>query len=99
MVTVWKMRIWTGLMFTALCAGALLPAFAAGGFSDWAAIVVAGDWHAHDGSPSEIFDNARHDVTADLLRLGFARDNIEQFSIRPQRYPADSPVFADAQSI
>ena len=74
-------------------------AFAAGGFSDWAAVVVAGDWHAHDGSASEIFDNARHDVTDDLVRLGFARDNIEQFSIRPRRYPADSPIFADAQSI
>jgi hypothetical protein len=75
------------------------PAFADGGFSDWAAIVVAGDWHAHDGSASEIFDNARHDVTEDLVHLGFARDNIEQFSIRPRRYPADSPIFADAQSI
>jgi hypothetical protein len=58
-------------------------AHAATGFSNWAAIVVAGDWHAHDGSPSEIFDNARRDVTRDLLSLGFARDNVEEFAARP----------------
>jgi hypothetical protein len=48
---------------------------------------VAGDWRAHDGSPSEIFDNARRDVSADLESLGFPPDNIEQFSVRPENYP------------
>ena len=75
------------------------PAAAAGSFSDWAAIVVAGDWRAHDGSPSEIFDNSRHDVTEKLLSLGFSRNNVEEFSVRPDRYPADSPAPSDAQSI
>lgn len=75
------------------------PGFAAGAFSDWAAVVVAGDWHAHDGSPSEIFDNSRHDVSADLVSIGFSRDNIEQFSVRPDRYPADSPGSSDARIV
>ena len=63
----------------------------AGAYSDWAAIVVAGDWHAHDGSPSEAFDNARRDVTAGLEHIGFSRVNIVQFSVRPQRYPRRPP--------
>ena len=74
------------------------PAFAQGTFADWGAIVVAGDYHAHDGSPSEIFDNARRDVTADLLRMGFQRGNILQFSQRPSRYP-ESPLKGDSQTI
>jgi len=63
-----------------------VPASAAG-FGDWAAIVVAGDNHAHDGSPSEVFDNGRRDVVADLLALGFSRDNIAQFSVAPESHP------------
>jgi len=99
MVRVWKLPLCTGLAFAALCALAFTPSHAAGPFADWAAIVVAGDWHAHDGSPSEIFDNSRHDVTADLLALGFSRDNVQQFSVRPERYAADSPGSSDSQSI
>jgi hypothetical protein len=75
------------------------PAGSAGPFSDWAAVVVAGDWHAHDGSPSEIFDNSRRDVSADLVALGFSRDNIQQFSVRPERYTADSPGSSTAGNI
>ncbi len=74
------------------------PAHAQGSFADWGAVVVAGDYRAHDGSPSEIFDNARRDVTADLLRMGFARQNIVQFSQRPSRYP-ERPLKGDAQTI
>src|ERR1041385_6746711 len=59
----------------------------ANGYSNWAVIVVAGDWHAHDGSPSEIFDNARRDVSAALVNIGFDPNNVLQFSVRPQRYP------------
>jgi hypothetical protein len=88
-----------GLVLNALCAIVSAPAFAASPFADWAAIVVAGDWHAHDGSPSEIFDNSRHDVTADLLAVGFQKDNIAQFSVRPERYPADSPGPSKSESI
>jgi hypothetical protein len=80
-------------------AGLSVPAEAGAAFANWAAVVVAGDWHAHDGSASEIFDNSRHDVTADLLAIGFARDNLQQFSVRPERYPRDAPEQADAQNI
>ncbi|MBV9903036.1 MAG: peptidase C13, partial [Alphaproteobacteria bacterium] len=46
-----------GIVVAAICAMLFAaPAFAAG-FSDWAAIVVAGDWHSHSGAPSEVFDN------------------------------------------
>lgn len=72
-----------------LCCGLFLllagPA-AASPFSDWTAVVVAGDWHAHSGGPSEAFDNARHDVTQALERVGFEPQNLRQFSVRPERY-------------
>jgi hypothetical protein len=71
----------------------------AAGYSGWAVIIVAGDWHAHDGSPSEIFDNARRDVSAALSRVGFNPSNIAQFSVRPNRYPAAHPFHSDAGSI
>lgn len=74
------------------------PARAAG-FGDWAAIVVAGDWHAHDGSASEAFDNARRDVSFALMRIGFSPSNLEQFSVRPDRYPAQQPMRSDPQTI
>ena len=50
--------------------------------SDWAVAVVAGDWHAHDGSPTEIFDNARRDIAASLSGIEFRPANIAQFSRR-----------------
>lgn len=80
----------------ALCAP---QAIAAGVFSDWAAIVVAGDWHAHNGTPSEAFDNARRDIANDLVQLGFAPDNVQQFSVRPDNYPQARPQPSDAHSI
>jgi hypothetical protein len=89
-----------------LAGGVLATVFAFGSayaraanYSDWAVVVVAGDWHAHDGSPSEIFDNARRDVSAALARIGFNTSNIAQFSVRPNRYPAAHPFHSDAGSI
>ncbi|HEY6578482.1 MAG TPA: C13 family peptidase [Rhizomicrobium sp.] len=75
-----------------------LPARAASGFSSWAAVVVAGDWHAHDGRPSQIFDNARRDISRDLLALGFSRANLEEFSARPGSpvEPATARTIANA---
>ena len=64
-------------------------------FANWAAVVVAGDWHAHSDGPTEAFDNARRDVSLTLADLGFARDAIRQYSVRPARYPAVSPGKAD----
>lgn len=58
-----------------------LPACASKDFSNWAAIVVAGDDRAHNGAPSTIFDNARGGVVRDLERSGFAPGNIAEFSV------------------
>jgi hypothetical protein len=70
--------LWLGL--------ALPAAAAASPFAGWAAVVVAGDWHAHGGGPSEAFDNARRDVGSALLSAGFRPENLREFSVRPTRY-------------
>ena len=70
-----------------LAAVVSVEAASAAGFSDWAAIVVAGDHHSHSGAPSEVFDNARHDISADLVKLGFSPGNILQFSTVPGSHP------------
>jgi hypothetical protein len=66
---------------------------------DWAVVVVAGDWRAHDGSPTEGFDNARRDVSAALTAIGFRAEDMAQFSVRPERYPADHVLAADRRMI
>jgi hypothetical protein len=65
-------------------------ALADGPFSNWAAIVVAGDWHAHSGAPSEVFDNARRDLTKAFIAAGVSPANISQFSVRPGHYPKET---------
>ena len=84
-----------------LCLALAAPsrAAAASAFSDWAAVVVAGDWHAHSGGPSEAFDNARRDVSAALENVGFDAANLRQFSVRPERYKDTNPGKTDPQSI
>ena len=74
-------------------------AHAAAAFSDWSAVVVAGDWHAHDGGPSEGFDNARRDVSAALVQAGFPAANIRQFSVRPERYKDTRPEKSELRGI
>jgi hypothetical protein len=81
----------------ALSLTAAPAAFAGGPFSDWAAIVIAGDWHAHSGEPSEVFDNARRDLTKAFVSAGFSPNNISQFSVRPERYPKET-VLKSAQN-
>jgi hypothetical protein len=85
----------------ALCLGLAFPAaaapapHAASPFASWAAVVVAGDWHAHGGGPSEAFDNARRDVSAAFRSAGFRAENLREFSVRPARYrprPAKSDI-------
>ena len=88
-----------GVLFVLLAALISAAPAAAKGFSDWGAIVVAGDWHAHDGSPSEVFDNARRDISTDLVKLGFAPSNVVQFSVNPDRYPDAHALHSDAQTI
>jgi len=79
------------------------PAFAASApaspFNNWASIVVAGDWRAHDGGPTEAFDNARRDVAATLVGLGFRPETMTQFSTHPERYADTAPERLTAQSM
>ena len=50
-------------------------------FSQWAVVLVAGDYRAHSGAPSKVFDNARHDLAAAFAKIGFAKANMVQFSV------------------
>lgn len=72
---------------------------AAADFSDWAAIIVAGDHRAHDGGDSEVFDDGRYDIGVALQRLGFKRDNIEEFSTQPQKYSSPAPLQSDPGAV
>lgn len=80
----WRAGI-VSVLLTVLSAFAA-PALAETPFEDWAAVVVAGDFHGSQGGPTEAFDNARRDVAKELQRLGFAPGNVRQFSVRPTRY-------------
>ncbi len=82
----------------ALLLAGVTPA-GAGAFSDWSAVVVAGDWHASDGGPTEGFDNARRDVSAALARAGFQPQNMRQLSARPERYKDTRPQKAELRAI
>ena len=93
-----------GLLTLVLLIGAALgwaPAGVAhaGAFDNWAAIVVAGDWRAHSGAPTEVFDNARRDVGQALVSAGFSPANLREFSVRPDRYAADHPLKSDPKVI
>ena len=72
---------------------------AAATFSDWAAMIVAGDWHAHSGNPSEVFDNARRDLGKAFVGIGFNPANIAEFSVRPEKYPGQDLHPSEADSI
>ncbi|MBV9994099.1 MAG: peptidase C13 [Caulobacteraceae bacterium] len=95
------MRQWPLVIFLALLSAfSQRPACASpAAFADWAAVVVAGDDHAHSGDLTETFDNARRDVAAELVRKGFSPGNVLQFSVRPELYPAAKPLKADLAPI
>jgi hypothetical protein len=82
----------------ALALVSVAPA-AAADFSNWAAVVVAGDHRAHDGSDSEVFDNGRRDIGVALARIGFRPDNILEFSTEPDKYRSPRPLNSDPTSI
>jgi hypothetical protein len=96
---------WTGTLIATLLvllfaqAAAAAPAADPDPFQDWAAVVVAGDWHAHSGGPSEAFDNARRDVAQTLERAGFRPANLRQYSVRPERYKDTRPEKSDLPTI
>jgi hypothetical protein len=66
-----------------LCLAAL-PVQAAD-FSNWAVMIIAGDNHSHSGGPSQVFDNARKDLTKAFAGIGFNPNNIVQFSVSPDK--------------
>jgi Peptidase C13 family len=96
------LRLWAVaalLAAIALCS-APIAAAAPSPFADWAAIVVSGDFHAaHTNNPTETFDNARRDVSAELIRKGFSAANLRQFSVRPELYPQQKVAKADLEPI
>jgi hypothetical protein len=74
------------------------PALAqTGPLANWAAVIVAGDWRAHDGGPSEVFDNARRDLSRSLIDAGFSPDHVRQFSVHEAR--AGAPLKTDPDLI
>lgn len=77
---------------------ALAPACAAG-FSDWAAVIVAGDSYAHSGKRSDVFDNGRTTIARELVEIGFKPENIRQFSDRPKHYPQGHPAQSTPDAI
>ncbi|NWH07602.1 MAG: peptidase C13 [Alphaproteobacteria bacterium] len=52
-------------------------------FSGWAVLVVAGDWRANTGNPTQGFENARREMAASFASLGFLPANIRQLSVKP----------------
>src|SRR5258708_20480978 len=71
----------------------------AGGFDSWAAVVVAGDAHAHSGEPSEVFDNGRRDIAKALTAIGFAQSHILQYSTQPAKDQETHPGNSDTDAI
>jgi len=67
----------------------------AAGFDSWAALVVSGDYRAHSGAPSEVFDNGRRDIAKMLQSLGFVRSRILEFSVRPELDKETNPKLSD----
>lgn len=82
---------WAGSAFAA-------PPTETSSFGDWAAVVIAGDFHGSRGGRTEVFDNARRDVSKELVRIGFSPANMRQFSVRPERYK-ERPLKADPRTI
>lgn len=68
------------------------PAAAPNPFADWSAFVIAGDYRASTGMPSEVFDNGRRELARAFADIGIPEDNIAQFSVRPHRYPEETPL-------
>jgi hypothetical protein len=81
-----------------LAIGWAAPALA-GPFSDWAAVVVAGDSKGSNGGHTEAFDNARRDVSTALEKAGFQRARMRQFSVLPERDRQTRPLLSDARKI
>ena len=58
-----------------------VPASNLSDFSHWAVVLVAGDYRAHSGAPSKVFDNALHDLAGAFAKIGFSKANMMLFSV------------------
>ncbi|HEX4198197.1 MAG TPA: C13 family peptidase [Caulobacteraceae bacterium] len=86
-------------MLSALLLFADQPARAGSPFADWAAIIVAGDDHAHSGAHSEVFDNARRDLTTAFVKAGFSPANIGQFTVQTGKDRPAGVLASDPRTI
>lgn len=75
------------------------PPASAAQFDSWVALVVAGDFRAHSGAPSEVFDNGRRDIAKALQSLGFTQSRILQFSVQPDKDKETNPKLSDVTLI
>ena len=83
-----------------LAAVALAGPASAAGFANWAVVVAAGDDHAaHEAVRTEAFDNARRDVSHLLVKRGFSRSNLAEFSVRPTVGPGVRPSVSTPEAI
>jgi hypothetical protein len=87
------------LCFVVVWAALLVRPALAGPFDNWAAMVIAGDWHAHSGNPSDVFDNARRDIAGDLIKMGFVANHVQQYSARPTPDAVDPALHSDPDTI
>lgn len=80
-------------------AGFASTSAAAAQFDSWVALIVAGDFRAHSGAPSEVFDNGRRDLAKSLQSVGFTQSHILQFSVQPARDKETNPKLSDVDTI
>jgi hypothetical protein len=87
-------RMVTAVLVLALLALAGAGRAATSPFADWAAIIVAGDNHASGGGSTEVFDNGRRDLAQAFTDVGFAPENVMQFSVQAEKYSDPKPLSA-----
>ncbi len=56
-------------------------------FDGWASAIIAADWRTSAGEPIQAFDNARRDLTAGFLAVGFSRADMVDVTLRPDARP------------
>lgn len=52
-------------------------------FAGWTSAIIAADWRDGADRPIQAFDNARRDLVKGFLAAGFPRDNMVDYSLRP----------------
>ncbi len=88
------------IAFVAVAFGGAACFAASDPFANWAAVVVSGDFHAaHTNNPTQTFDNARRDISAELIKKGFLASHLKEFSVRPELYPQQPVAKADIEPI